>query len=151
MEAGDESIDYAKVPDEIITDEIKIDAIKTKGYFIYPSQLFENVVSNADDNENLNTDIDTIFKAIESSADGYPSQDDIKGLFADFDTTSRRLGNTVIERNSRLASVLKGVNDLQFGNFENNEIDLFGDAQVLRRKEHDRASEPDPKNTYFNF
>lgn len=128
MEAGDESINYARISDDVITDEIKIDAIKTKGYFIYPSQLFENVVSNADDNENLNTDIDTIFKAIESSADGYPSQDDIKGLFADFDTTSRRLGNTVIERNSRLASVLKGVNDLQFGDFENNEIDLFGDA-----------------------
>ena len=128
MEAGDESIDYAKVPDEIITDEIKIDAIKTKGYFIYPNQLFENVVANADKNENLNTDIAAIFNAIESSADGYPSQDDIKGLFADFDTTSRRLGNTVKERNARLAAVLKGVNDLQFGDFENNEIDLFGDA-----------------------
>lgn len=128
MEAGDESVNYAKFPEDQITNDIKVDAIKTKGYFIYPSQLFENVVSNADNNENLNTDIDTIFKAIESSADGYPSQDDIKGLFADFDTTSRRLGNTVKERNVRLAAVLKGVNALQFGNFENNEIDLFGDA-----------------------
>ena len=128
MEAGDESVNYAKFPEDQITNDIKVDAIKTKGYFIYPSQLFENVVANADKNENLNTDIAAIFNAIESSAEGYPSQDDIKGLFADFDTTSRRLGNTVKERNARLVAVLKGVNALQFGNFENNEIDLFGDA-----------------------
>ena len=34
--AGDESINYAKLSDDIITPEIKDDAIKTKGYFIYP-------------------------------------------------------------------------------------------------------------------
>ncbi len=51
IEGGDESIDYAKLGDEVITDEIKDDAIKTKGYFIYPSQLFENVVAKANDNE----------------------------------------------------------------------------------------------------
>jgi hypothetical protein len=33
---------------------------------------------------------------------------DIKGLFADFDTTSNRLGNTVKDKNLRLAAVLKG-------------------------------------------
>jgi hypothetical protein len=29
----------------------------------------------------------------------YPSEVDIKGLFADFDTTSNRLGNTVKDKN----------------------------------------------------
>nr|WP_235781743.1 type I restriction-modification system subunit M [Shewanella vesiculosa] len=53
---------------------------------------------------------------------------DIKGLFADFDTTSNRLGNTVEAKNKRLAAVLKGVAGLTFGNFEDNQIDLFGDA-----------------------
>ena len=72
--------------------------------------------------------MDEIFKAIEKSAIGYPSENDVKGLFADFDTTSRRLGNTVKERSARLAEVLKGVNELDFGNFEDNKIDLFGDA-----------------------
>jgi type I restriction enzyme M protein len=52
---------------------------KTKGYFIYPSQVFCNVVAKAN-NENLNTDLATIFSAIESSANGYPSEVDIKGL-----------------------------------------------------------------------
>lgn len=128
MEAGDESVNYANFPEDKIPESVKTDAIKTKGYFISPSQLFENVVKNAETNENLNIDLANIFAAIEGSADGYPSQDDIKGLFADFDTTSRRLGNTVKERNSRLAKVLKGVNELKFGKFENSKIDLFGDA-----------------------
>lgn len=128
IEGGDDSIDYANLLDSVITPEIKDDAIKTKGYFIYPSQLFVNVARNASTNHNLNTDLKAIFDAIESSANGYPSEQDIKGLFADFDTTSTRLGNTVENKNSRLAVVLKGVEGLNFGDFEDNQIDLFGDA-----------------------
>ena len=128
MKNGDESINYATLSDNIITPEIKADAIKTKGYFIYPSQLFKNVVANANTNPNLNTELKQIFNDIENSAIGYPSEQDIKGLFADFDTTSNRLGNTVSDKNSRLAAVLKGVAELDFGDFEDNHIDLFGDA-----------------------
>ena len=128
IEAGDESVNYASLDDSVITPEIKDDAVKTKGYFIYPSQLFVNVSGNASDNSNLNTDLAAIFSAIESSANGYPSEHDIKGLFADFDTTSNRLGNTVKDKNTRLAAVLKGVAGLNFGHFHDNQIDLFGDA-----------------------
>ncbi|MFN9145618.1 MAG: type I restriction-modification system subunit M [Pseudanabaena sp.] len=128
IEADDDSIHYAELPDSVITDDIKDDAIKTKGYFIYPSQLFANVAASANKNERLNTDLAAIFTAIESSANGYPSERDIKGLFADFDTTSNRLGNTVNEKNQRLAAVLKGVAGLDFGDFEGSHIDLFGDA-----------------------
>ncbi len=128
IEAGDTSIQYATLPDSIITPGIKDDAIKTKGYFIYPSELFANVAATAGQNDSLNTDLARIFSAIENSAIGYPSEHDIKGLFADFDTTSNRLGNTVKDKNSRLAAVLKGVAGLDFGSFENSHIDLFGDA-----------------------
>ncbi|MEP3481922.1 MAG: type I restriction-modification system subunit M [Fuerstiella sp.] len=128
IEAGDESIDYAALDDDVITPEIKDDAIKTKGYFIYPSELFANVAKAANTNESLNTDLAAIFAAVESSASGYPSEVDIKGLFADFDTTSNRLGNTVKDKNSRLASVLKGVSGLDFSDFQGSDIDLFGDA-----------------------
>lgn len=128
IEGGDKSINYANLSDEVVSPEIKDDAVKTKGYFIYPSQLFVNVAKNANTNKNLNTDLKAIFDAIESSANSYPSEQDIKGLFADFDTTSTRLGNTVEDKNRRLAAVLKGVEELNFGNFEDNQIDLFGDA-----------------------
>ena len=128
IKGGDDSVNYAKLSDSVVTAELKDDAIKTRGYFIYPSQLFENVAANANTNESLNTDLASIFSSIESSANGYPSEQDIKGLFADFDTTSNRLGNTVKDKNRRLAAVLKGVAGLKFGNFEDNHIDLFGDA-----------------------
>ena len=49
-------------------------------------------------------------------------------MFADFDTTSNRLGNTVKDKNARLAAVLKGVEGLKLGDFHEHQIDLFGDA-----------------------
>jgi type I restriction enzyme M protein len=128
FEAGDDSVNYAQLKDNAISPAIKDDAIKTKGYFIYPSQLFVNVAKTANTNDNLNTDLAKIFAAIESSATGYPSESDIKGLFADFDTTSNRLGNTVPAKNKRLANVLKGIAELEFGDFRGSQIDLFGDA-----------------------
>ena len=129
IEAGDDNVNYAQFDDaDPILDAIKDDTIKAKGFFIYPSQLFVNVAKNAHSNPNLNTDLANIFSAIESSASGYASENDIKGLFADFDTTSNRLGNTVADKNKRLAAVLKGVAELDFGDFNDNQIDLFGDA-----------------------
>ncbi len=128
IEADDDNFHYTVLSDDAISPEIKDDAIKTKGYFISPSQLFANIVAAAHKNDNLNTDLANIFTAIEASARGYPSEDAIKGLFADFDTTSNRLGNTVADKNARLTSVLKGVAELDFGDFHSNEIDLFGDA-----------------------
>ncbi|MHB9781576.1 type I restriction-modification system subunit M [Streptococcus sp. 10F2] len=128
IEGGDPDINYEDVPIELITDDIKDDAIKTKGYFIYPDQLFSNVVRNAKNNDDLNTDLREIFDAIESSAVGYDSEHNIKGLFDDVDTRSNRLGNTVKERNQRLADILEGIASLDFGDFEDSHIDLFGDA-----------------------
>ena len=128
IEGGDSSVNYAEFPEKNITDDIKEDAIRTKGYFMYPNQLFKNIAKTANTNESLNTDLANIFSAIESSAVGYDSEHDIKGLFADFDTTSNRLGNTVTEKTKHLAAVIKGVEGLDFGDFEENQIDLFGDA-----------------------
>ena len=128
IEGGDDSVNYAALSDLVITPEIRDDAVRTKGYFIYPSQLFVNVAAKASANECLNTELAKIFSLIESSAIGYPSERDIRGLFADFDTTSNRLGNTVKDKNARLAAVLKGVADLDFGTFDDSHIDLFCDA-----------------------
>ncbi|MCJ8308992.1 MAG: type I restriction-modification system subunit M [Hyphomicrobiales bacterium] len=128
MEAGDASVTYATIADDIIPADLIDDAIKVKGYFIYPSELFANVARTAHSNDGLNTDLRRIFDAIEASASGYESEQDIKGLFADFDTTSNRLGTTVKDKNNRLAAVLKGVAGLEFGAFEGSQIDLFGDA-----------------------
>lgn len=128
IQGGDASVGYAAMTDDIITPEIKDNAVKTKGYFIYPGQLFCNVVAGAHKNDQLNTDLKAIFSAIEKSASGYPSEAAIKGLFDDFDTTSKRLGKTVDAKNQKLAKILENVAKLDFGDFANHHIDLFGDA-----------------------
>ena len=127
-EDGDMEFDYSEISDEEAEQDFRANTVKEKGFFILPSQLFKNVVKTAKDNENLNTDLANIFKAIEGSAVGFPSEDDIKGLFEDVDTTSNRLGGTVAEKNKRLTDILTGIAGINFGNFQNNDIDAFGDA-----------------------
>lgn len=127
-EDGDKEFDYSEISDEEAEQDFRANTVREKGFFILPSQLFKNVVKTAKDNENLNTDLANIFKAIEGSALGFPSEDDIKGLFEDVDTTSNRLGGTVAEKNKRLTDILTGIAGINFGNFQNNDIDAFGDA-----------------------
>ena len=127
-EVGDLNFNYAEISDEEAEKDFRPNTVEDKGFFILPSQLFENVVKNAADNENLNTDLANIFKAIEGSAVGFASEDAIKGLFEDVDTTSNRLGGTVAEKNKRLTDILKGIAEINFGDFQSNDIDAFGDA-----------------------
>ena len=127
-EAGDLEFDYAEISDQEAEQDFRPNTVEDKGFFILPSQLFKNVVKTAKNNENLNTDLANIFKDIEGSAVGFQSEDDIKGLFEDVDTTSNRLGGTVAEKNKRLADILTGIGEINFGDFKNNDIDAFGDA-----------------------
>lgn len=114
-----------------ITDEEallgKTQILDEKGFFILPSELFCNIRKGADKNENLNVVISNVFNNIESSARGTASEDDVKGLFDDF-TIDNKLGNTVDERNEKLVKLLNAIGDLNFGDYEDNNIDLFGDA-----------------------
>lgn len=127
-EAGESNFDYADISDEDAERDFKPGTIEDKGFFILPSQLFKNVTKNAKNNENLNIDLANIFKAIEKSALGFESEDDIKGLFDDIDTTSSRLGSTVHEKNKRLTDILTGISEINFQDFKNNDIDAFGDS-----------------------
>lgn len=127
-DAGDLEFDYADISDEEAIKDFKPGTVQEKGFFILPSELFENVVKNAKNNENLNTDLANIFKKIEASAIGFKSEYAIKGLFDDVDTTNSRLGSTVAEKNDRLLKILQGISSINFGKFEENKIDAFGDA-----------------------
>lgn len=105
----------------------KSQILDEKGFFILPSELFCNIRKGADKNENLNVVISNVFNNIESSARGSASEDDVKGLFDDF-TIDNKLGNTVDERNEKLVKLLNAIGNLNFGDYEDNNIDLFGDA-----------------------
>ena len=70
MEGGDPQVHYAQMANEDVPSEVVADAIATKGYMIYPSELFVNVAKHANTNPNLNTDLSDVFSAIESSVNG---------------------------------------------------------------------------------
>ncbi|HQE67626.1 MAG TPA: type I restriction-modification system subunit M, partial [Bacillota bacterium] len=126
-EAGNTEFDYAKLSDEE-AEQAREDLVKTKGFFILPSELFENVRARAKDDENLNETLEQIFSNIEASAQGTESEDNFKGLFDDIDANSNKLGNTVIKRNEKLVKLLNSVAEMKLGDYRDNTIDAFGDA-----------------------
>jgi type I restriction enzyme M protein len=125
--AGDASFDYAQLSDSD-AEQGRRETVAEKGFYILPSDLFENVRERARHDENLNETLSRVFRSIESSAVGAASEDDLKGLFDDLDVNSSKLGPTVARRNEKLVKLLDAIGDLQLGTFADNTIDAFGDA-----------------------
>ena len=126
-EAGSKDFDYAKITDEE-AEFGRADTVREKGFYILPSELFQNVQQNASSNKDLNVDLHRIFKDIESSAKGTESEGDVKGLFDDVNVNSNKLGGTVEHRNARLVKILNALAGLKLGDYQDNNIDAFGDA-----------------------
>ncbi|MBX3196457.1 MAG: type I restriction-modification system subunit M [Microbacteriaceae bacterium] len=124
---GDEQFDYAGIPDAD-AERGRKETVDEKGFYILPSELFANVRKRAANDENLNETLERVFTNIEGSAKGTASEDDLKGLFDDLDVNSAKLGPTVAKRNEKMVKLLDAIGDLPLGRFEDNSIDLFGDA-----------------------
>ena len=129
-EAGNSDFDYASdVADDDIDDDIRRQTIDEKGFFIYPSELFKNVVARAEEDDNLNETLSRIFKNIEGSAIGTDSESDMKGLFSDIDVNSPKLGATVSKRNELLTKIMQKIGAMNLGgDLQDAKIDAFGDA-----------------------
>lgn len=140
--AGDVSFDYAKLSDSEAECE-RDNLVKEKGFFIRPSELFCNVIKSSKSDsatfidiegktksikDNLNEYLEMIFNNIENSAKGAESEDDFSGLFDDIDVNSNKLGATVAKRNEKLVKILDGIAGIKLGNYQDNNIDAFGDA-----------------------
>jgi type I restriction enzyme M protein len=112
--------------------------IDEKGFFILPSDLFQNIASQIlkIENNNKNDDLDNslneklhyIFKNIEQSAIGSNSEENFKHLFDDIDLNNNKLGSSVINRNKKLKKIIIAIAETNLGNYKNNSIDAFGDA-----------------------
>ncbi len=126
-ETGNRDFNYADLNDAQ-AEGIREEMVNVKGFFILPSQLFENICKTCDADPNLNMTLEGIFSAIENSAKGTASEDDFKGLFADLDVNSNKLGATVIKRNEKLVKLLRGIQSMKLGDYQDNTIDAFGDA-----------------------
>lgn len=68
-EAGDPNFDYAKLSDED-AEFARPSIVNDKGFFILPSELFENVRKRAENDPNLNETLEAVFRDIEASAVG---------------------------------------------------------------------------------
>ena len=126
-DTGNTDFDYATL-DDATAECIREEMVGVKGFFILPSQLFCNVCKVCDKDANLNETLEKIFTSIEASAKGTDSEDDFKGLFADVDVNSNKLGATVIKRNEKLVKLLRGIQQMNLGDYQDNTIDAFGDA-----------------------
>ena len=127
-DAGQPDFDYAGI-DDAMAENIRQKMVEEKGYFILPSQLFQNVVARCEKDENLNETLSAIFRSIEASAVGAASEDDLRGLFSDFSVDSAALGSTVIKRNQLLAKVLQTVAQMDLGSrYNDTDNDTIGDT-----------------------
>jgi len=125
--AGIRNFDYSKLSDKEAEFGRK-ETVLEKGFFILPSELFVNIRAAAKNDSNLNETLARVFRNIEGSAVGSPSELDIKGLFDDLDVNSNKIGATVTKRNELLVKLLDSVGELALGNYADNSIDAFGDA-----------------------
>jgi type I restriction enzyme M protein len=124
---GDTNFDYAKISDKD-AEFGRGDTVKEKGFYILPSELFENVRKTAKSDTNLNETLSRVFKNIENSAKGTDSEEDLRGLFDDIDVNSNKLGATVQKRNDLLVKVIEAIGGLKLGEYQDNTNDTFGDA-----------------------
>lgn len=136
QQEGDPSFDYASLPDDQ-AEWGREETVRERGFFILPSELFCNILKRVDkdgmrleeDGQDLNELLAQVFKNIEGSAVGTDSEGNLKGLFDDMDVNSAKLGNSVIERNKKLVTLISKIGSLDFGGaFQDNAIDAFGDA-----------------------
>ena len=127
LEAGNTDFNYASLPDEE-AEEAREGLVQEKGFFILPSELFENVRTNAPKNANLNETLEKVFSHIEESAKGSQFEERFVGLFDDFDVNSNKLGGTVAKRNERLVKLLNGVAAMKLGSVDSHDVDAIGDA-----------------------
>ncbi len=125
--AGNRNFSYAGISDEM-AETIREDMVRTKGFFILPSELFCNLEKRAKNDENLNVTLERILKHIEDSAKGSESEKNFSGLFEDVDVNSNKLGKSLAERNSKIVKLLSGVADMDLGAYKDHSIDTFGDA-----------------------
>ncbi|SPE66159.1 type I restriction-modification system subunit M [Leuconostoc mesenteroides] len=90
-----------------------------KGYFIQPTQLFYTYRQQADRYEFNLTDLQAGFNELERQGNLF------KGLFADIDLASTKLGSNAQQRNVTITEVLRALDEIDL--FEH-DGDVIGDA-----------------------
>lgn len=127
-ESGDENFKYSEITNAEAEEDFKSSLLEYPGYFIKPSELFCNIHKNANTNENLNVSIKDAFNNIQASTIGTEAEENIKGIFDDFDVSTSKLGKDVKEKNETLRKLVNCIATLSFGSAHSGLVsDTFGD------------------------
>jgi type I restriction enzyme M protein len=109
---------------------IKEEALDKLGYFLKPSELFDELArrGNAEGKSKfILDDLSKVLTSIEQSTMGSESEEDFGNLFEDLDLTSSKLGKTETDKNELIVKVLSHLGEIDF-DLKNTEIDVLGDA-----------------------
>ena len=113
-----------------ILEAVREEAIEQLGYFLLPSELFEELAARGKGNGKSNfilEDLSRILSHIEQSTMGTESEDDFDNLFEDLDLTSSKLGKTESAKNELIVKILNHLSKIDFG-LNDTESDVLGDA-----------------------
>lgn len=131
-----DKINFADLRENKKNDKDYVEAIKNAsleklGFFLSPGQLFSELVKKgkgeSGDDKFILEDLKAVLNSIEQTSSGTESEDDFKGLFADVDLTSVRLGATEKVKNERIVEVLGHLSKIDF-KLEDAKSDVLGDA-----------------------
>ncbi len=112
-------------------EELKNEIISDKDYFILPSELFQNVIKERQDDPYLDSVINSIFNKIRKS-----SKYDICDIFKNIDVEDEKLGHSNEERSQALSVALKSIGNIKY-DFDDSEFDLFGLVYELLLNKYD--------------
>jgi len=122
-----DGVKYATLADEQVIKAVEIEALDSLGYFLKPTELFDNVAKNGNTAGNLIEQLERILGNIEQSTMGTDSEDDFDKLFSELDLNANKLGKTVSARSELIGKVLVHLNNIDF-KLEDSQVDILGDA-----------------------
>lgn len=107
-------------------------ALEHLGFFLGPQELFSYLVAKGKgetkaENTFILEDLQSVLNTIESTAMGTDSEDDFKGLFADIELSSNKLGKSEKDKNDTVVEVLSHLAGIDF-KLADSKSDLLGDA-----------------------
>ncbi len=125
-------IDETTKEGQSVLQEVKSACLGHFGFFLKPKELFSYLVKKGrgeigNENKFILEDLKNVLNTIEQTATGTASEDDFKGLFADVDLISSKLGSSEDKKNEVVVEVLTLLDGIDF-QFENAKSDLLGDA-----------------------
>lgn len=127
-----EEIDEKSEDGKAYLQAVKDASLEKLGFFLKPTELFSYLVKKGKGEiKNQDTfileDLKGVLNAIEQTAAGTDSEEDFKGLFADVDLTSIRLGQSENKKNAVIIEILSHLSLIDF-KLDDVKSDVLGDA-----------------------